>query len=199
MIREMQTTDLAAVIDIHLSAFQGFFLSFLGSAFLKELYDSIIQDPTGIALIEEKNSHIQGFVTGTDNPQGFYKRLLRQRGFRFAWAALSPAIRNPKSIPRLLRALSRGKGEDVHENCATLMSIAVAPEAHGKGIGQSLVQSFLQEAANRGVERVNLTTDRNNNDSANIFYQKMGFSLASTFRTPEGREMNEYLIEINAS
>ncbi len=84
----------------------------------------------------------------------------------------------------------------MHENCATLMSVAVAPDAQGGGIGKLLINAFLAEAKNRGVQQVNLTTDKVNNESVNAFYQKLGFNKIASFTTPEGREMNEYLIEI---
>ncbi len=77
------------------------------------------------------------------------------------------------------------------------MSIAVVPEAQGFGVGQKLVHAFLVEASRRGCEHVNLTTDRLNNESANRFYQRLGFSLFNNYITPEGREMNEYLIALS--
>ena len=50
----------------------------------------------------------------------------------------------------------------------------------------------------RGVSSVSLTTDRDNNERTNDFYQKLGFELARTYVTPEGRAMNEYLIQLEA-
>jgi ribosomal protein S18 acetylase RimI-like enzyme len=76
------------------------------------------------------------------------------------------------------------------------MSVAVAPEAQGRGLGQALVRAFLEEAADRGLKHVDLTTDKNNNDSVNQFYQRMRFRCSRTFVTSEGREMNEYVIDL---
>ena len=76
------------------------------------------------------------------------------------------------------------------------MSIAVLPNAQGKGAGKLLVSAFLEESKRRGLSQVNLTTDRNNNEAANHFYQKLGFSLSKSYTTPEGREMNEYAIDL---
>jgi ribosomal protein S18 acetylase RimI-like enzyme len=76
------------------------------------------------------------------------------------------------------------------------MSVAVAPEAQGQRMGQVLVKAFLEEAVRRGLKHVDLTTDKNNNDSVNQFYQRMGFRVSRTFVTPEGREMNEYVIDV---
>jgi GNAT superfamily N-acetyltransferase len=196
MIRSMRLEDLNAVVDVHLNTFQNFFLSLLGQAFLKELYTGIVASPSGMAFVFEKESYIYGFIAGTDSPEGFYKRLLRQRWWRFGLASVLPVLRNPKIIPRLLGAFSRGEQNDIHEDCALLMSIAVDPEFQGQGIGKLLIDAFLNEAKNRGVSQVNLTTDKVYNDAVNAFYKRVGFRLNSSFVTPEGREMNEYIIDL---
>ena len=46
------------------------------------------------------------------------------------------------------------------------------------------------------LKQVNLTTDRLGNDAANRFYQQLGFTRSRTYVTPEGREMQEYLIDL---
>lgn len=195
-LREMYMDDVRDVVMIHLTSFRGFFLSILGRSFLKELYAGILDDPTRIAFVFENDTNLYGFVAGTDSPEGFYKRLLRQRWWRFTLASIKPVLRNPKIVPRLLGAFKRGEQTDVRENCAMLMSIAVDPEYQGQGIGKLLVDAFLKEAKERGVGQVNLTTDKLDNDAVNAFYLKSGFRLYSSFITPEGREMNEYVIDL---
>jgi ribosomal protein S18 acetylase RimI-like enzyme len=77
-----------------------------------------------------------------------------------------------------------------------MLSIAVLREHQNKGIGKLLVQEFLSEMQRRGIQRVNLTTDREGNDAGNAFYQRLGFRLVRSFVTPEGRWMNEYVISL---
>lgn len=195
--RRMQPSDIPSVVSIHLSSFEGFFLSFLGRAFLRELYAGILEDPSGIAFVAEDAEKILGFVAGTSNPRGFYKRLLLKRWWRFAIASIRPVLSDLSIIPRLLRAFSRGEEVDIHENYANLMSIAVLPKMQRTGVGELLIEAFLDEAVIRGVDGVNLTTDKNENEKVNRFYQKLGFQLSSQFCTPEGREMNEYAIRFD--
>ena len=78
----------------------------------------------------------------------------------------------------------------------TLMSIAVFPEMKGKGVGKALIKAFLKDAANRGLQQVDLSSDRYNNDYVNAFYKGLGFKCERQFITPEGRVMNEYVITI---
>ena len=195
-IRPMQHLDVLAVVDIHIQAFQGFFLSFLGPRFLQELYSAIIADPSGIAFTFHEDDNLLGFVVGTDQPSGFYRRLLRRRWWRFALASFMPLLKNPTIIPRLFRAFSMPQQGDAGKECGTLMSIAVLPEAQGNGVGKELVGAFLQEASRRKLKQVNLTTDKLNNDAVNLFYQRLGFKCIRSLVTPEGREMNEYLMSL---
>ena len=193
-IRPMQMRDKNEVVSVHLASFQGFFLTFLGRQFLSELYAAIVDDATGVAFVCSEGARVLGFVAGTSQPAGFYSRLLQRRWWRFGMASLVPILKNPLIIPRLLRAFRKPQDVADRPDIGTLMSIAVSPDSQGRGIGQSLVKAFLEEAAKRGLKYVNLTTDKNNNDSVNQFYQRLGFRCARTFVTSEGREMNEYVI-----
>jgi ribosomal protein S18 acetylase RimI-like enzyme len=79
------------------------------------------------------------------------------------------------------------------------MSIAVDPKYQGQQIGKSLVNAFFNETASRKVKHVNLTTDAKENDATNYFYQSLGFRLHRAYKTPENREMNEYLFDLSLS
>lgn len=195
-IRMMTMGDCSAVVTIHLHSFQGFFLSFLGYHFLRELYSGILEDPSGIAFVFEDQGHITGFVAGTDHPAGFYRRLLRKRWWRFGFASLPALFKRPYVVLRLLRALAKPKQVTVEKGRGTLMSIAVLPDSQKKGIGSMLVRSFLKEATKRGLHQVDLTTDKLNNDPVNAFYLREGFSQLLSFVTTEGREMYEYVIDL---
>ena len=195
-IRLARPDDVPGIVVVHQAGFQGFFLTFLGPTFLHELYSAILADSDGIGFVAEVDYHIGGFVMGTAQPAGFYRRLLRQRWWRFARAAMLPALRQPTIIPRLLRAFSMPGQAAEHVGRGTLMSIAVSPDVQSKGVGQALVRSFLDEALRRDLRQVDLTTDQDNNDATNRFYQNLGFVCERTFTTPEGRAMNEYVIKL---
>lgn len=196
-VRQMKEDDAPACVEIHLRAFKGFFLTFLGERFLRELYASIACDPGGIAFVAETRGQILGFVAGAGQPSGLYRRLLQRRWWNFGRASLGAVVKRPSILPRLLRALSMPGQKTAVSSCGTLMSIAVDPQSQGEQIGRRLVRAFLAESARRGLEHVNLTTDRLSNDGANAFYLRMGFHLYRHFTTPEGREMNEYIFSLS--
>jgi ribosomal protein S18 acetylase RimI-like enzyme len=192
----MQPCDVESIVRVHLDAFQGFFLTFLGSSFLKEFYNGVCEDPSGIALVYDDQG-VAGFVAGTVQPSGFYKRLIQKRWWKFGLASLRPLIRKPSIVPRLLRALTLPADvSNLQSKTGTLMSLAVISGCQGRGIGKQLVSSFLEDSRKGGVGIVNLTTDAVDNDITNEFYLRMGFTCARTFATPEGRPMNEYVIRV---
>lgn len=194
----MKPEYVSSVVQIHLVSFDGFFLTFLGPRFLSLYYLCVCEAPEGIAFVcLNQEGAPAGFVVGSINPRGFYLRLLKQNWLKFVFASVSAIIRKPSIISRIARAVFYPKTNPVGKDVAGLFSIGVLPELQGTGAGKKLVQAFLQNASNCGCKSVILTTDRDNNDSVNTFYLKLGFNLKKQYKTPEGRRMNEYWIEIN--
>lgn len=195
-IRPMIPSDLHQVVEVHLKSFQGFFLTFLGARFLRELYGNIQKDSKGILFVAESQGRIEGFIAGVEEQSGFYQRLVKKRQWAFSVAALGALIKRPSIAPRLIRALRRPAESKQASAEACLMSIAVRPESEGREIGRRLVQQFCRELASRGAHAVCLTTDKDKNDVVNHFYEKLGFRLVRSYKTPEGRLMSEYYLSL---
>ena len=197
MIREMGIADIQEVVHVHQQSFPGFFLSFLGPRFLTIYYAAVCASAEGICFVFLNTQGVPaGFVVGTTNPRGFYSRLLKRDGFKFALASLTSIIKRPSAFMRLVRALFYPGGNPIGDDVAGLFSIGVLPGLQGTGAGKELARCFLQKAADRGCKRVFLTTDRDDNEAVNAFYQKLGFSVERQYETPEGRRMNEYWINL---
>jgi ribosomal protein S18 acetylase RimI-like enzyme len=193
LIRLTDIKLVGRVVEIHLRAFPGFFLTFLGPGFLHEFYAGLLLDLTGIMLGAFDGDRLIGFVAGTVEPAGLYSRLIRRRMVRFALAAVKPLVRRPTILARLWRALRKpAESQALGEKTALLMSIAVDPSAQNKRAGEMLLEAFCAECAQRDARRVCLTTDKDSNDLVNRFYERRGFVVTRTFVTPEGRTMNEY-------
>jgi len=162
------------------------------------LYKGIIADPSHIGYVAEYRNRLAGFIVGSDQPAGLYRRLLQKRLFQFAFASLNAFIKKPKILPRLLRSIKLvSHQDDKLPFCALLMSIAVDINCQGKGTGSILVSTFIKEASRRKCQYVRLTTDAENNDYVNHFYQSKGFKLYREYITSESRKMNEYMRSLN--
>ncbi len=200
VIVPMKTAHVDQVVQVHLQSFAGFFLTFMGPRFLRLLYGEILKSPDHVAFVAlDETSHvILGFVVGVTEQSNFYGRLARQNWFNFALVSIPVVIRHPTVVPRLLRAFTYSRRVQTAAAQALLMSIAVLPDSMGQGIGQLLVNQFLTAMHRQGIMSVSLTTDRDNNERTNRFYHKLGFEIARTYVTPEGRWMNEYVIDLTA-
>ena len=194
-VRRMAASDVPDVVRVHLTAFPGFFLSFLGPRFLTLYYEECVKQGE-IACVAIVRSELAGFVMGSAHPAQFYSGLVKRRAMRFAAVALPAVIKQPRIALRVARALRKPREALRIDGTATLMSLGVAPDRHGQGIGSKLVAAFLAEARARGSSRVDLTTDQARNEETNEFYRRMGFVVEREITTPEGRVLNEYAIDL---
>ena len=196
-VRPLRVEDIDQVVPVHLEAFPDVFLSLLGPRCLNRLYQGFVESRQGVCLVAVTNARILGVVGGSTDQHGFYGWLIRKHWCAFGIAGTLAALRTPRIIPRLIRILKKSKEAKPSSIPAVLMTIAVHPNAQRQGIGKKLTMAFLMEMRTRSVRAVSLTTDRDNNEAVNAFYRHYGFELAGDFVTPEGRRMNEYVIDID--
>lgn len=180
------------IVDIHMKTFTGFFLTFLGRGFLNNLYKGFMDHPQSGVIIALENDILLGFCAYSEDLSGFYKYLIRRKLPQFAWYAVGAFFRKPAVLFRLLRAFTYSKGSIREETYIELSSIGVSPKEKNKGIGSELIQKLYEISDSNKFEYIKLETDKDNNESANYFYQKNGFVLSHSYQTPEGRRMNEY-------
>jgi len=194
-VRRMLVQDIDSVVHVHTESFPGFFLSSLGPGFLRLTYRAILNDANGIALVAEQQGAIVGFACGSSAPQGFYWRLVKKQGWKFGWAAMRVLVWRPSRIWHFVAAVRARVIRRDTAAAAELMSVAISPCAQRQGIGKDLIIQFLSEARSAGASRVTLTTDRRGNEHVKSFYRRLGFTLANSFVTNTGREMNLYEIK----
>ena len=184
------------IVEVHMRAFPDFFLTFLGPSFLKEFYNSFLEDDAGMGFIALENNQVLGAIVGPLVPDGYFKRLLKRRWLTFCLASFTAVLKKPSVFGRLFRAVFyRGEAPEQGPQRSLLSSIAVDPDTQGKGVGKALVEAWLAEAQKRGSKGCFLTTDKDNNEAVNGFYKKMGWKLESNYETPEGRKMNRYTFD----
>lgn len=188
--------NIERVVQIHLDTFTGFFLTFMGRGFLRQMYGCYCcHTPSGLLGAFDEQGQLLGFAAYSGDMSGLYKYMLRKRLIPFAWYSLGAFLRKPKVFLRLIRAFLKPSESKREEAYVELSSIGVAPAAKGRGIGSRLLAHVKQITDDSRYAYVALETDARNNESANRFYRKNGFTLVRTYETREGRSMNEYRFE----
>ena len=194
-IRELQKSEkryIDEIVQIHLESFQGFFLTFMGKGFLKTLYKSYLQHKESGILVAHEKENIQGFIAYSTNYSGLFNFMIRTRLIPFAWYSLGAFLRKPKTFMRILGAFSKSDEVKEKDKYVELASIAVRKDKSGNGIGSKLISSLKEKFKSSEYSYIKLETDAENNEFANRFYQKNGFTLFKTYFTNENRKMNEY-------
>ena len=96
-------------------------------------------------------------------------------------------------VPLTAPVRNEAPGEEPKtEKYVELASICTDPRCEGKGIGTELINHLKIITNFEEYAYINLETDAENNEKANIFYEKNGFKLVRQYTTAEGRVMNEY-------
>lgn len=191
-LETLENVIINEVVEVHMSSFQGFFLTFLGRGFLRQLYQGFVEHHESGLIIAQNDEHVIGFLAYSRNLSAFYKFLIKKHLFVFAFYSMGGFVRNPTIFFRLLRALKYSKEVKREENYIELSSIGVQTSYENFGIGSQLIAEFKRHVMESDAEYIKLETDADNNEKANRFYQKNGFELENTYETPEKRKMNEY-------
>lgn len=194
-IREIENTEKDTINDIasiHLSAFTGFFLTFMGRGFLNVMYRSYTEySNSGIFVAFEEEMPV-GFLAYSGDLSGLYKYMIKKRLISFGWYSLGAFFRKPTVFIRLIRAFLKPGETKREEKYVELASIGVDPNVKSKGIGSQLIDALKVQVDFNEYAYITLETDAVNNDGANHFYKKNGFVLEREFETNEGRKMFEY-------
>lgn len=184
-LREATPADVEFLARMHSLAISTGFLPTLGLPFMKVLYGALVTDPGATVLVAADGSGPLGFVAGVRSTGAFYRRFVRGHGLRAALVAL-PRLFRPSVIRRVWESLRYGSGEE--EQAPELLSLAVAPDARGRGLGTELGEALLGRL-DEPLVRVVVGAG---NSTAIRAYRRMGFVHGSTIEVHRG-ESSEVL------
>ncbi len=184
--------EVDTAVKIHMAAFPNFFLTSLGHKVLVVFYRALINDKSIIAFSALQERKIIGFFVVSIQPAGLYTKIFIKHIFSFLFPLLFAFLRHPVLLKRMIISFTSQKSHSIPKHCdATLLSICVDPSFSGKGIGTTLLSQLEDELRKRAVKGYYLTTDADNNQSANQFYLKNEFVFYTSF-LQGNRKMNLY-------
>jgi ribosomal protein S18 acetylase RimI-like enzyme len=197
-IRAADKRDFKIHADIHVKAFDDFFLTSLGVGFLRTYYKASLRSNESIAFCAtDQDENVIGFSSGCAQAAGFHKRLLFANFFLFLFQGIILLFTKPKAILRLARNLDKNENETDDGRYAELLSIGVLPSSKGLGVGKALIKAFEEEAQKRGCKKISLTTDYTGNQDVLSFYKNTGYKVFYEFTTYPHRKMYKLIKNIS--
>lgn len=164
-IRQALPSDAAAAAPLLLAAMQGIAYQLTGASEESEVLGQLT-----------KLFHIE------DNRLSYQNVLVKEKEGNLAGVLLayhgSEAVRLDQPILERLRSLNRGSeiriSQEADKDEYYIDSLAVSPNARGKGIGQELIQAAEKKAAASGYARIALIVVQEN-PRARALYERLGY------------------------
>lgn len=183
------------VAALHAAGINQGFLATLGIPFLSLLYQAIDEAPASVLIVDEQAGKVRGFVSGGVGMGPIYRRMLRHP-FRLGMALL-PTLVRPARLRRIFDILRYGNKQKGRHPLpeAELLSIAVAPEARGSGVAESLYKRLEQHFRSQGVNVFKITVG-DSLATAHRLYKRMGAVPAGKVEVHAGEGSTVYLQQL---
>lgn len=197
-IKAIDSNEIKLVVRIHMDAFKGFFLTDLGESFLTTYYKSVLNHPYGILLGYFEGDTLLGFCAATKMSRGFNSRLVKANFVEYAFVGLRLLLKKPFAIVRLVKNFT--KSDNAHtDEClySELLSIGVASEAQGLGVGKKLLGELERRLKEYKVQKLSLTTDYEENEKVIGFYKANGYTIMYDFIAYPNRHMYRLIKSLN--
>lgn len=194
-VRNVQSSEneiINSIVSVHLNAFPGFFLTFMGKGFLNQMYRSYCEHEKSGLIVAELEDKAIGFLAYSSDFSNLYKYMIKTRLILFAWYSLGAFLRKPSAFFHIISAFLKPSETKRNEKYTELASIGVDPKYKSLGIGTQMIEKLKKIVDFKESAYITLETDAKNNESAIRFYEKNGFVLEHSYVTAEGRCMNEY-------
>ena len=181
-IVQMTSAQASAVAQLHRESIKVGLIAELGQHFCEMLYCAIAKSPYSFVLVYEGEQHQPlGFICCTTNTSKMYRNVMLRHFFPLLLSAMARFFR-PPVVKQALSALQRPKTFKTGDFAewelpeAEVFSMAVTPDAQGKGIGTKLIQAAFERLRKLGQDKVRVWTIIEK-EQATEFYKKRGFKL----------------------
>jgi ribosomal protein S18 acetylase RimI-like enzyme len=170
-VRTGHAGDAPAVAALHAERIGEGFLVTLGPRFLRRLYRRIALAPDAVLVIADSGGRVVGFVAAASSTRRLYGQFLRRDALPAGLAAAPAVLRAPRQVWETLRY---GSADEDDLPAAEILSIAVAPDASGQGIGGALLCAAQRELTQLGAAEARVVTAVDN-EAALAMYEHAGF------------------------
>jgi len=167
---------LPQIVDIHMEAFKEYTNTKLGKGFVQSILDWFTTADDGIVLVAVRpDGQSVGYVAGATSD--YHVRMNRA----LAFPGIAALITHPWIVLRwrFLYSLGRrgwkmvvpARVQAPSHRLASLVTIAVAPNARNLGVGDLLMDAFESECRKRGFKSIRLSV-YSSNKPARLLYER---------------------------
>jgi ribosomal protein S18 acetylase RimI-like enzyme len=191
VFRDGTKADVVAVSSVHRLVFPDYFLSGLGQTAVQCFYSNVIDRPgTDFLSVAEVDGRVVGFVAGTRDSAGLFRKLYRTHFFQLLPGVFRGVFTTRKFREALwsrrasIRVAIRSKvrreehvssSEEASAASTRLLTIGMMDGYRKMGMSEKLTDHFMGRLANSGVEKVGLSVFRSNKRAIR-FYEKTGWT-----------------------
>lgn len=182
------------IASLHIQNISRGFISSLGLEFVTILYQTIAEDKGSFGFVAVQESKILGFVAVSTNLSNLYKQMIFKKGIKISFLLIRKMI-SWHLIKKIWENLCYPmKTRKMNLPSTEILSIAVVPEAQGRGIARRLIEAALGECRRCGITAVKVLVSSENH-AANKLYQSCGFQKFCQY-VSHGVISNIYLIPL---
>lgn len=139
--------------------------------------------PDSVGFVAQVSGDVIGYIIGSVDERAYRRALVRVVVDTVLPGLLSRRYRRPlAALPYLLRSLRYPSPHVSVGEFPAHLHLNLLPTSRGLGLGDNLLQGFLQRLRERGVPGVQLSTT-DENVAALGLYRKAGFSVAAAEQT----------------
>jgi ribosomal protein S18 acetylase RimI-like enzyme len=171
LVRAGRPVDAPSVAALHAEQIGEGFLVTLGPRFLTRLYRRVVLSPHALLVVAESATRLVGFAAAATDTRRFYGDFMRRDALPAALAAAPACLRTPRRVWETFRYGTSDHGD---LPTAEVLSIAVAADTAGQGVGSSLLAAAQEELARVGSLEARVVTAVGN-EAALAMYHRAGF------------------------
>lgn len=168
---------LRQIAEIHVDQLHVGAMAACGTGFVESFYRHAARDPAAILIVRTDGERVIGFALSAVRPSAVYARIVPRLAARIAWQVIS----KPHLLVRLASIGSYVSGKsDGRPSGPELLSIAVAPDRQGEGIGASLLDEMRSRLSEAGAPQFVVTASDTQADAMRFYSRHGGVVLSET-------------------
>lgn len=181
---QLTEDDIKRLALLHYSVMRTL-LSNLGLPFVWRYYQIAQANPKVIGFCAiATSSNMLGWAMGSPHPDRITSQLRSPLAW-FVFQMFRVTITRPVVLWQLISSVFSSSNQiDVKDGAIELTYIGVAANQRGKGVGETLLNRFIEASRSDGYRSVVLSVEKENSAAISL-YEKAGFKVIKTFL--EGR------------